>query len=163
MENYETAAATPLPEETLQVNAPIKNYLSESAKWARFLGIVGFTFVGFMVVGAFFMGTFMNFLGRNQTYEAGDNPFASGAASLAMAGYILLLALLYFFPSLYLYQFGTKTQNALRRNEQFDLTAAFSRLKSFFKFFGILTAVFLVLYGAGLLMMLVFGAFMNGR
>ena len=161
MENYDTTTATPLPEETLQLNAPIKNYLSEAAKWARFLGIVGFVFVGFMVIGAVFMGTFMNFMGRSQMPESGDNPFASGAASLAMAGYILLLALLYFFPSLYLYQFGLKTQNALRQNEQFDLTAAFARLKSFFKFFGILTAIILVLYGAGLLMMLVFGAFMN--
>ncbi|MFC5269303.1 hypothetical protein [Adhaeribacter terreus] len=163
MENYEMASENPLHEETLQVNAQIKNYLSESAKWAKFLGIVGFVLIGFMVVGAFFIGTFMNFMGRNQMPENGENPFASGAFSIAMGAYILLIALLYFFPSLYLYQFGTKTQNALRNNVQFDFTAAFGRLKSFLKFFGILTAVFLVFYVAIFLMMLVFGVFMSGR
>jgi len=161
MENFDEYSETPAPAETLTVNPEIKNHLSEAAKWAKFLGIVGFVLVGFMVIAAFFAGTFFSFIGRNQTYQNGVNPFESGAFSVAMAVYFLLIALLYFFPSLYMYQFGAKTQNALRNNDQFDFTAAFSRLKSFLKFFGILTAIFLVLYGAAVIMMLVFGAFLG--
>ena len=159
MENFDNDSETSIPAETLHVDPKIKNYLSESAKWAKFLGIVGFILVGFLVLGAFFAGAFINFMNLNERNGSGENPLNSGAFSIGMAIYFLLIALLYFFPSLYLYQFGTKTRQALYNNEQPDFQMAFSRLKSFFKFFGILTAVMLVMYAVAMIMMLIFGAF----
>jgi hypothetical protein len=120
---------------------------------------VGFVVVGCLVIGAFFAGTFLNYMNRQQMNGNAENPYNSSAFSIGMAIYFLLIALLYFFPSLYLFQFANKTRLALHNNEQIDFTAAFSRLKSFFKFFGILTAVILVLYGGAMIMLMVFGAF----
>ena len=45
--------------------------------------------------------------------------------------------------------------------QQISFNLAFSRLKSFFKFFGVFTLIVLVLYGMGLLFFFVFGVFMG--
>lgn len=151
-----------LPADNLLVNPEIKNYLLEAAKWARFMGLIGYVFVGFLALVAIFAGTFMNYMVRHTPAAATNSPVGSGVFTIAMGGYFLLIALLYYFPSRYLHQFGVKTLVALHQNQQISFTQAFSRLKSFFKFFGVLTLVILVLYGLGLLFFLVFG-FLTGN
>jgi hypothetical protein len=58
----------------------------------------------------------------------------------------LLIGLLYFYISLYLFNFGKKTQFALRSNDSETLTGGLENLKSFFKVSGIVTAIFIGLY-----------------
>ena len=161
MENHEIPAREPDPLNNLTVDPEIKNYLSETARWARFMGIVGYVFTGLLVIGAFFAGAFMNFMAKNAPDNGGPNPFSSGVFSIVMGAYFFLIALIYYFPSRYLHQFGVNTLNALHHNEQISFTQAFSRLKSFFKFFGVFTLIVLVLYGLGLLFFLVFGTMMG--
>lgn len=160
MENYEQPVTAPDPLNNLAVNPEIKNYLIEAAKWARFMGLVGYVFVGLLVVGAFSVSAFMNFVSKRSPTGLAENPAASTAFTVAMGAYFLVIALVYYFPSRYLHQFGVKTILALRHNEQISFTHAFSQLKSFFKFFGILTLIVLVFYGLGLLFLIVFGVFM---
>ena len=161
METYEITTSQSDPLNNLSVNLEIKNYLAEAARWARFIGIVGYVFTGLLVVGAFFVGAFMNFMAEKAPQDGGPNPFASGVFSVVMGAYFLVIALIYYFPSRYLHQFGVNTIKALHHHEQISFTQAFSRLKSFFKFFGVFTLVVLVLYGLGLLFLLVFGTMME--
>ena len=161
MESYEIPAREPDSLNNLLVNPEIKNYLAEAARWARFIGIVGYVFTGLLVVGSFFVGAFMNFMANRAPATEGPNPFSSGVFSVVMGAYFLVIALIYYFPSRYLHQFGVKTLKALHHHEQISFTQAFSRLKSFFKFFGVFTLVVLVLYGLGLLFLLVFGTMMG--
>ena len=58
----------------------------------------------------------------------------------------ILIAILYFFPCLYLYNFSAKMQRALQANDQGSLTDSFKNLKSCFKFLGIMTIVILTFY-----------------
>src|SRR5665647_1268109 len=39
----------------LQVSASAQSFLSDSARWGKFLAIIGFIFCGFMIVIAFFV------------------------------------------------------------------------------------------------------------
>lgn len=132
----------PRPPE-LQVTAPMKNYLLQTAKWARFLAILGFIIIGLLVVGAFTFGTFMNSLMTNFPDSGTRMP---GGSSVFMTVYLLILAAISFYPTLYLYQFATKTKVAILYGDDTHLTFAFSRLKSFFKFWGILIIIFFVFY-----------------
>ena len=161
MENHEIPAREPDPLNKLSVDPEIKNYLAEAARWARFIGIVGYVFVGLLVIGAFFAGAFMNFMAQKAPQQTGENPFSSGVFSIVMGVYFLLIALIYYFPSRYLHQFGVNTLRALHQHEQISFTQGFSRLKSFFKFFGVFTLVVLVFYGLGLLFLLIFGTMMG--
>lgn len=140
-ENLEPAQ--PLAPEPLYVNTEIKNYLFETAKWGRFLGIIGFIMVGLMALAGLVMGFFMN---SNQTATPVTGmPAQMGGVFFAVL--YLAMAGLYYFPSMYVYQFSTKAKSALKGNNETELTLAFSSLKSFFKFWGILMIVLLLFYG----------------
>lgn len=128
-----------------------KNFLLETAKWAKFLAIVGFIFLGLFVILAFSMGAIMSSFS-----ELGGDEFDvfAGMGAGAITVSYLLIALLYFFPTLYLYRFATKTKMALQLSNSEELTDGLENLKSTFKFMGIMTIVVLAIYGLLLLIVL---------
>lgn len=127
----------------LQLTDSAKQFLRETAKWGRFLSIVGYVVIGLMVLGAFAMfalGGAMESLAGGM----GGGMMALGGTALGII--YLLIALLYFFPVMYLYKFSTKTLAAFNTNNTEQLTDAFENLKSHYKFVGILTAIVLGIY-----------------
>ena len=139
----------------LSFHPELKNHLLETAKWAKFLSIVGFIFVGLIVILAFGMGTIMSNAFDNLPE---NNPAAAmfqGGMGVGITILYLLFALLYFFPTLYLYQFSSRIKLALYNEQEIDFTFAFSRLKSFFKFWGILFIIILGFYALGLIALII--------
>jgi hypothetical protein len=113
-------------------------YLQETSKWTTFLSIMGFIMIGLIVIVALFAGTFMSTMAPNQ-----DLP--NGFGFLITLVY-LLLGLLYFFPTLYLYKFTQKLKSALESRDSQDLILAFENQKSLYKFWGIFTIVIIGIY-----------------
>lgn len=113
-------------------------FLKESAKWSKFLAIVGFVGIGLMILAGFFMMFGMSSLGASN-----NMPFSMAAFSLVY----LILAAVYFFPVYYLYQYGAKTTLALRSKNQQLLTDGLGNLKSHHKFLGIFTLILISIYG----------------
>jgi Family of unknown function (DUF5362) len=118
----------------LQIDHQSSSYLSEAAKWGRFLAIMGFIFCGLFVLVALFAGTY---IASSMRSFGGAEAFGGG---LVTAMYIII-ALVYFFPCLYLFNFATKMQVALRANQQEALNTSFRNLKACFKFLGILMII----------------------
>ncbi|MCX2742198.1 DUF5362 family protein [Pontibacter anaerobius] len=141
--------SAPAPQH-VSINPPSAGYLQEIAKWGKFLAIVGFVMIGFMVVAGLFAGAAMGSLFFPQESVGGAAGIIGGGF---FAFFYLLFALLYFFPVLYLYRFSGKMQDALRLQNEELLTTSFANLKSLFKFVGILTIVMLSFYVLGLLFM----------
>lgn len=137
----------------LQLNELSKDYLRETAKWAKFLSIVGFVVIGLMVIGAFAMFAMGSALGSMG--GMGGGMFAMGGAFVGIV--YLLIALLYFFPVLYLYKFSSSTLKAFENSNTEQLTDGLKNLKSHYKFVGILTAIFVGLY-ALIFLIGIFGA-----
>ncbi len=131
-------------------------YLLETAKWARFLAIVGFVFIGLMIIAGIFMGSIMG----SAMGAAGDMGMAGMMGGGAMTVLYILLAALYFFPTLYLYRFATQTRAALSGTGGGDVTQGLGNLKSTFKFMGILMIVIIALYALLFIGGLIFGASM---
>lgn len=115
-----------------------------AAKWARFLGIIGFVICGLIVIAALFAGTFIS--SAMSGLSGGMSSFGPGFGMMLTILY-LLFAALYFFPSLFLYQFGVKMRKALANSDQAALNYSATKLKAFFRFWGILTIVLLSFYG----------------
>ena len=118
----------------LKITEQAKSFILETAKWAKFLAIVGFVFIGLMVLGAFFM------------LIAGASLPGMGGAGAGVGILYLLMALLYFFPTYYLLIFANKIKIGLSQSIQNDVDAGFENLKSMFKFMGILMIVVLGIY-----------------
>ena len=121
-----------------------KGYLESAAKWAKFLGIVGFVMTGFIIIAGIAMFAMSSFLGSASTGMGASNPFAALGPILGVV--YLLFAAPYYFLSLYLYRFATKTQASLYASNQGQMTEAFKNLRGFFRLSGYLVIAILALY-----------------
>lgn len=121
----------------LVINNHSQASLGASAKWGKFLSIVGFIFCGLMLVGGIYLQFVLSAFGL---YGYGSY-FAK-----YMGVFYLVFAIILFFPCLYLFKFSNNMLEALRSSNQENLDTAFHNLKSMFKFYGIFTIVILVIY-----------------
>lgn len=125
-------------------------FLSETRKWAKFLSILGFIGVGFLVIVSIVVGVTLSTIGNIP-----NTPFPIGLISVIY----LVIAALYFLPVLYLYKFSQFTGTALKNNSPSDLTTGLENLKSHYKFLGIVAIVFLSLYPIGIIAVILIAAF----
>ncbi len=133
-----------------QLSIKSKNYLSEIARWSKFLAIVGFVMVGLMALGGLFAGVIFSSMagGMNMPMESG-----------MIGGVYVVIAIIYFFPVLYLYRFSSNMKQALITENSETIDNAFENLKSHYKFIGIFMVITLALYGVGLIVALLVGLF----
>ncbi|MDX6745865.1 hypothetical protein SHK09_03595 [Polaribacter sp. PL03] len=124
--------------EELTLNGASRSFLKETAKWCKFLSIMGFIFTGLMLVGSFFIGALYENLPQTQAM-----PFNVGGM---MTGFYLVCGLIYIFPIYYLYQFSVKMKKALISKDNDVLAKAFEMLKSHYKFIGVFTIIILSIY-----------------
>jgi hypothetical protein len=144
MENFdepETGLSAEHEPVTLLITEDIRSYIYESAKWSKFLAIVGFIFTFFMVLAALSISAIMGAMSEIPAY--------SGLAKFGSAGLTMLyliIALLYFYPSFLMYKFAGSAKHAVLYGDQPSLSLAMGKLKSIFKFWGILTIILVSLY-----------------
>jgi hypothetical protein len=124
--------------ENLVIDWRSKEFLKETAKWTKFLAILGFVGIGLMVLGSLVM-----LFAPSSLMSNGDFPF--GGKIFMMLLY-LAFAVLYYFPISYLYQFSENTKKAIENNDNNAIRDAFEFLKSHYKFMGILTIILLSFY-----------------
>ena len=124
--------------ENLVIDWRAKEFLKETAKWTKFLAILGFVGIGLMVLGSLVM-----LFAPSSLMSNGDFPF--GGKIFMMLLY-LAFAVLYYFPISYLYQFSENTKKAIENNDNNAIRDAFEFLKSHYKFMGILTIILLSFY-----------------
>lgn len=132
-----------------------KSFLLTTCKWAKFLAIVGFVFLGLLVIIALVIG-FIGF--PMQGMPNSDDGLVAMKYGIMIA--YLFLALIYFFPTLYLYRFAVLTKKGIENTSTDLTTSGFQNLKSCFKFIGVSTALILSLY-ALLISFGVLGAMMS--
>ena len=135
----------------LQLDPASQASLSETARWGKFLSIMGFILIGLLVLEALFIGTIMSALTNSLP------GYQSGIPGVFMTIIILLAAAIWFVPNLYLYKFSTQIKRALQSSDQDQLTQAFESQKKLFKFIGIVTIVYL-----GIIALVIVGAIIVG-
>lgn len=146
-----------LPEqksEELIVTPQAREFLRETAKWAKFLAILGFVMMGFLVILGFFMGAIMS-----NSYGAMGYP---GFPSWFFSALYIIMAAIYIAPLYFLYQFSNKARIALDSNDNQLLTEALGFLKSHYKYIGILMIIVLGFYVLLIVFAVIAGIFAAG-
>jgi hypothetical protein len=116
----------------METSSNVAELLRQTKPWVRFLSVLGFIGVGLMcLAGAF---------GAAAAVVTGDPNMVAVSLIYPVA------ALLYLFPSLFLFRYASRIADFLRGGQAAQLEAALAAQKSFWKFVGILTVVMLVLY-----------------
>jgi len=130
----------------LGIDPIAKAHLAETAKWARFLAILGFVLMGLIVLLTIFAGAFLATLSGGFRANDANGPAITGLAAGFQFFFLILMVALYFFPCLFLFHFANKMKLALAANDQETLNASFQNLKKFFRFIGIMTLIVLAFY-----------------
>lgn len=107
--------------------------LKTSAKWAYFLSILGFVIIGLLV--------FFSLLMLFATSGKFNLVFRVGLFVLYM-----LVAVLYFLPIRFLYQFSEGTKRALHREDSQEIGDALQNLGKHYRFLGLFAIAFLAMY-----------------
>lgn len=132
----------------LELNSDIRAYLLETAKWAKFISIVGFVMAGFMIIGALSFGVMLgSVIGSGMEGGMG----AASMSSMFSVIYIVF-ALIFVIPVYFLFRFSQKMLAALKHDDDIDLTESFKNLKSHYKFVGIYFIIMLGFYALGFLL-----------
>lgn len=128
----------------LRIDNESTGFLSEAARWAKFLAIIGFVMCALMFIGGLFASLFMSSLTEGMEGLGGESyaTYSSYNRKFTMVFYVVF-GIISVFPYLYLFRFATRMQEALRSSDQDVLNSSFSNLKSLFKFVGILTIIML--------------------
>lgn len=128
MEHTEEKAANA----EFKISGNTLGHMSETAKWAHFLSIIGFIGIGLL----FLVGIVAMLAGTSMGRDEGPALFFIYA----------IMGVLYFFPAYFLFLFATKFKEALKENDQSSVDVSIENLKNLFKFSGILTIVVLSIY-----------------
>jgi hypothetical protein len=142
--SYESGAVA------FSIDETAKGYLLETARWAKFLAIVGFVVIGLLSVGGLILSTAFSRLG---------NSAGSGYLSVFMFVVYVLIAILYFFPTYYLFRFSSGIKPAVLNADQGQLNESLLYLRKAFRFIGVLTLVGLGIYALALIVVFGVAAF----
>jgi len=126
-----------------------KTDLLEYSKWAKFLAIMGYIGIGFMVLAAFGM-LLMSVIGSANSVFDGF-PMFFGVIYFVM---YLVMAGLYYFPTSYLHKSADNIKYGIMNDNNEAVASDFDKLKSLFKFVGILTIIGIGFYVLSILVML---------
>lgn len=143
-----------VPQEVkLIVTEEMRSYFYDMTKSARFLSVVGFVISAFLALSSFGIGAVVT---SNPTMLNQLGPLASiGATGITL--FYLVLAMVFFYPSLLLLRFSAKGKQGVLFGDQEFLNDAIAHVKSLFKFWGILTIVFIVSYFLLILLVVISG------
>ena len=135
-ENLEETVQTPLI-----VSEDMRSYIYDTTKWANFLAIVGFVVAGLMIVTSFTFGAAMSTNPELSTLLS-----TTALSPIGFTLFCLAYAFAVFYPSLLLFKYSTKAKQGVLYGEQASLDEAFSKIKSLFKYWGIITILGIGLY-----------------
>ena len=130
----------------MQLTDQAKKYLLEASKWANFIAIVGFIAIGLLIIMSFSIGSILANLPEGSL---------GGLPPKFFSFFYLIAAGIYFIPVFFLFQFAQKTKQALLEDDHNLLTFGLKKLRSHYKFVGVLFIIFISLY----FLLILFGAF----
>src|SRR5438270_775675 len=122
---------------SLNIDPLTKSHLQETAKWTKFLAIVGMiVLILVLVITLLGVTIFTSSVGmRFGVYSDTQEQVANSLRVGLVIGTIITIAIA-FFPLFYLLQFANRMKKALAANQQNDLNEAFLNLKKYFRYLG---------------------------
>ena len=112
----------------------------ETARWTKFIAIVGFIVLGLFIFAGIGIGLGMSMIPAMQSELGAGFNFAM------MIAY-LIMVILYFFPTFYLYKYSRLIKPSILTGNQERFNLALSYQKKMFRFIGILIIITLAIYG----------------
>jgi len=134
---------TPSEERKIEIGPETLNHLNSTWKWTMFLSILGFIFLGLLIIAGVVTSTFLTAF---KTQEAN-----LGIPESLMIIILIVIAAIYFFPVFFLFRFSRNTRDAIQNLDKKKLEKGFRNLRTYFTYVGIMVIVVLTIYFVALL------------
>jgi uncharacterized membrane protein len=126
---------------SMAIDQVTKEHLAETARWARFLAIVGF--IALVLVTLFGIYTSIVLSRFENMYGSGRSGMGN-VLGIGTAITYLIVFLVYIFPIVFMFRFAGKMKQALDSHDQGALNISFQNLKVCFRYLGIVTIIGIV-------------------
>ena len=130
---------------SLEIDERAKTTFLEMARWTKFLAILGYIFLGLMVLAG--LGLAMV---AGTVSEMANNPLA-GVGAAGMIIMFLVVVGLYFYPIYALMKYSSSMKSAMVTGSKEQFNTAVMYLKNMFKYMGILMIIVLCIYGIAII------------
>ena len=134
---------TPTEERKIEMGPAILESLNSTRKWTTFLAILGFIFLGLLIVAGLVTSLFLTTFKTTQANLGVPESF--------MILLFIVAGAIYFFPVLFLFRFSKNTRDAIQNLDRQKLEKGFRNLRLYFTYIGIMVIVVLSIYVVGLL------------
>lgn len=121
----------------LELNQASIGHLNAIRKWTMFFSVIGFIFLGMMIIFSFTAGAFLSI------FDATPGQTISKWLIFVL---IFAIIIIYFFPTFFLLRFSTHARTAVKTLSNAELTIALKYLRRFYVYLGILLIVGLCFY-----------------
>jgi hypothetical protein len=143
-----------LENKKIEIGQESLTYLDTTRKWTMFFAILGFIFLGIMLVFGLLFGTFMSAFTSKMSGMSGMEGMEGVQTAKAVGGFagimmfviMLICAVIYFFPLLYLFRFSKHIKNGVANLDANQLQLGFKNLKSYWMYIGILMIILIAFY-----------------
>jgi uncharacterized membrane protein YjgN (DUF898 family) len=133
----------------IEIDQESLGYLDTTRKWTMFFAILGFIGLGVMLILCLVAGSFMSLFSSKMAGMSGMEGMEGMETAKAVGGFasifvfiiLLIFAVIYFFPLLYLLRFSKHTKNAVTNLDANEMRLGFKNLKAYWKYIGILIIV----------------------
>jgi hypothetical protein len=129
---------------SLSIDPVAKTHLMETAKWARFLAVVGFVFLFLFVIIGIISSIAVSRYGDSYDGGFGQRSFRS-AFGIGTAFSYIIISIIAFFPLLFMLRFANAMKGAIQAGDQELLNSSLLSLKVYFRYIGIITIIALAL------------------
>lgn len=140
MEVHKEISSKDSTDQIPQLTSESVAYLLKTAKWAKFLAILGFIVCGLLILGGILMSFVLDMLSDDMIPL--DMPFSPKVLSFIY----ILIAAVYLIPVIFLNSFSNNAIKAANTPSTENMTTSMRNLKNLFVFVGISTVVILALY-----------------
>ncbi len=122
----------------IEIDRETLKYLNTSRRWAMFLAVTGYIFLGLFIASGILAGTFLSAFNTGKTDLGLSESFT----------FILVpvISIIFFIPLLFLYRFSKHSAHAVQKENEQEFKKALKNLRSYFVYLGIMVIVVLSLY-----------------
>ena len=122
----------------IEIGPDTLNNLNATWKWTMFLSVLGFIFLGLLIVFGLATSTFLTaFKSKEVNLGIPESMFIV---------VFIVVAAIYFFPVFYLFRFSRYMRDAIQMLSREKLDKAFKNLRIYFTYIGILVIIVLSIY-----------------
>lgn len=128
---------TPEPRR-IEIDQQSLKYLNSTRKWTMFFAVLGFIFIGLILIAGIVAGAFLTIFNSGMA--------GTGIPQWLLAVIFLVVAVIYFFPVLFLFRFSSNMRDAVHSLSQEKIKKAFRNLKAYVTYIGVLLIIGLCFY-----------------